>query len=95
MQADAEAHDDSRRKRTKLDEARGEREAEQERVQQEAAQHARAEEATGGEPAFVRDLAMRVVSREDGVSLAERVQQGKHYSQRGADTGAEGFLRRG
>ena len=65
MRADAESHEEDRRKRAKVDEARS-------RHEEEAAEAERMRRGGGAneeEPSFVRDLAQKVYSEEDGVSL--------------------------
>ena len=92
MREDAEAHEDERRKRTRVEEAKSQHAEEEERRLQAAGRERWGDEADGRDPAFVTDLAKRVYSDGGGLSVAERVQQGKHYNQRDASAGS--FLKR-
>ena len=66
---------------------------EEERRRQEALKKAEEEEEGGLDraPDFVNDLAREVTG---GASVADRINQQKHYTQRGKSAGAEGFMRR-
>ena len=78
MMSDADAHESERRKRSKHDEARSREEAQEEERERMKAR-GRADEEDDG-PGFVKDLAKATYS---GGSVAERINQQKHYLERG------------
>ena len=88
MMTDADAHDGERRKRSKIDD---ERVAAEQADLQAAATAASADTADGRGPSFVREMAKSVAGQS---SVAEQVNQQKHYMQRGRSGDAESFMRR-
>ena len=89
MMNDAQSHESDRRKRAKVDDARAAADAAEMRAAATAAS------GDGDEaPSFVRDVAKSVYAGESagGASLADRVNQQRHYAQRGS--GADSFMRR-
>jgi hypothetical protein len=88
MMNDADQHDGERRKRSKSDDARAA--AEREALQAEALK-ASADGDDAGGPAFVRDMARRMNSES---SVAEQINQQKHYLQRGKSGDAASFTGR-
>ena len=88
MMSDADAHDGDRKKRAKIDETRL---AEEQAALSAAASAASADGADERGPSFVRDMARKVTGES---SVAEQINQQKHYLQRGRGAGAETFTRR-